>query len=241
MRKKLLSHAAPLVLLAALAAAPALAAETGGSSGTATNQNAGASQNNSGHKAEVQDLVKEATDQVQTMNQNAQLKNLLAKAKGVYLVPEFGGGALVVGGRGGAGLVLAKNNGKWSDPAFYDFGAATLGPQAGGSGGKIAFLLMTDKAVNAFKGGNQVSLNADAGLTIVNFSHDSQASWGKSDIIVWTDTSGAYAGASVSISDLAFAQNNNQAFYGRKVQPDQILAGDVNTSGASGLKQALSG
>lgn len=91
-----------------------------------------------------------------------QLKQLLGKAKGVFLVPEFGRGAVIVivGGRGGAGLVLAKDNGQWSDPAFYDFGAISLGAQAGGSGGKVAFLLMTDKAVDAFKSGNKISLNS---------------------------------------------------------------------------------
>ena len=175
------------------------------------------------------------------MKQNPQLKRWLAKAKGVYLVPEFGRGALIVGARGGAGVVLAKNDGKWSDPAFYDFGGISIGAQAGGSGGKVAFLLMTKKAVDAFKGGNQVSLNAGAGLTIVNFSHDSQASWGKSDIIMWSDNSGAYAGASVSISDLNFAQDNNQSYYGRKVQPDRILAGDIDTPDATALKDALTG
>jgi lipid-binding SYLF domain-containing protein len=159
----------------------------------------------------------------------------------VFLVPEFGRGALIVGGRGGAGVVLAKNNGKWSDPAFYDFGAISLGLQAGGSGGKVAFLLMTDNAIDAFKSGNKISLNAGAGLTIVDFSHNGQASWGKGDIIMWTDNSGAYAGATVSVTDLNWADNNNQAYYGRKVQPDKILAGDINTPDATTLKGALAG
>jgi len=189
----------------------------------------------------VQSLVKSAVAEVQTMNQNPQLKQLLAKAKGVYLVPEFGRGALIVGGRGGAGVVLAKNNGKWSDPAFYDFGGISLGLQAGGSGGKVAFLLMTKNAVDAFKSGNKISLNAGAGLTIVNFSHSSQASWGKGDIIMWTDNSGAYAGTNVSVTDLNWADNNNQAYYGRKVQPDQILAGNIDSPDATALKDALAG
>ena len=229
--------AAPVLAVAAMAAVPALAADSG-NVGTRKSQTSNV---NSSHKGEVQSLLKSATAEVRTMKQNPQLKRWLAKAKGVYLVPEFGRGALIVGGRGGAGVVLAKNDGKWSDPAFYDFGGISIGPQAGGSGGKVAFLLMTKKAVDAFKGGNQVSLNAGAGLTIVNFSHDSQASWGKSDIIMWSDNSGAYAGASVSVSDLNFAQDNNQSYYGRKVQPDRILAGNIDTPDATALKDALTG
>jgi len=225
----------PALLAAAIAAAPALAADNGNAGGAQITHAA------TTHKSEVQSLIKSATDEVQTMNKNPQLKQLLAKAKGVYLVPEFGRGALIVGGRGGAGMVLAKNNGKWSDPAFYDFGGISFGPQVGGSGGKVAFLLMTDNAVDAFKSGNKISLNAGAGLTIVNFSHSSQASWGKGDIIMWTDNSGAYAGANVSVTDLNWADRNNQAYYGHKVQPDKILAGNINTPDATALKDALAG
>jgi lipid-binding SYLF domain-containing protein len=230
--------AAPVVLTAAIAAGPAWAADSGNAGGTQNSQSGSISTN---HKSEVQSLLKSATAEVQTMKQNPQLKQLLEKAKGVFLVPEFGRGALIVGGRGGAGVVLAKNNGKWSDPAFYDFGAISLGLQAGGSGGKVAFLLMTDNAIDAFKSGNKISLNAGAGLTIVDFSHNGQASWGKGDIIMWTDNSGAYAGATVSVTDLNWADNNNQAYYGRKVQPDKILAGDINTPDATTLKGALAG
>jgi len=228
---------APVFLAAAIAAGPAWAADSANSGAT---QSQSATIDTS-HKGEVQSLLKSATAEVQTMKQNPQLKQLLAKAKGVYLVPEFGRGALIVGGRGGAGVVLAKNDGKWSDPAFYDLGGISVGPQAGGSGGKVAYLLMTDHAVNAFKSGNKVSLNAGAGLTVVDFSHNSQASWGKGDIVMWTDNSGLYAGANVSATDINWADNNNQSYYGRKVQPDKVLAGDVNTPDATALKDALTG
>jgi lipid-binding SYLF domain-containing protein len=229
---------APVSIVAAIATVPVLAADNNSNgSGVQASQSANV---NASHRGEVKSLLNSATAEVKTMNQDPQLKQLLAKAKGVYLVPEFGRGALIVGGRGGAGVVLAKNKGKWSDPAFYDFGAISFGPQAGASGGKVAFLLMTDNAVDAFKSGNKISLNAGAGLTIINFSHNSQASWGKGDIIMWSDNSGAYVGASVSVTDLNWA-DNNQAYYGRKVQPDKILAGDINTPDATALKDALAG
>jgi lipid-binding SYLF domain-containing protein len=175
------------------------------------------------------------------MSADPKLKQLLAKAEGVYLVPEFGRGALVIGGRGGAGVVLAKKNGKWTDPAFYDMGGISIGAQAGGSGGEVAFLLMSNGAVDAFKSGNKFSLNAGAGLSIVNYSANSQASWGKGDIILWSSTKGAYAGATVSVTDVNWADGNNKAYYGRKVDPSKILAGDVSTPDAAKLKAALPG
>jgi lipid-binding SYLF domain-containing protein len=197
--------------------------------------------NRQANKNDAQQLVNEATAEVKKMSADPQLKKLLAKAKGVYLVPEFGRGALIVGGRGGAGVVLANKNGKWTDPAFYDMGGISIGAQAGGSGGAIAFLLMSQGAVDAFKSGNKFSLNAGAGLSIVNYSANSQASWGKGDIILWSNTSGAYAGATISVTDVNWADGNNKAYYGRKVDPSKILAGDVTTPDAAKLKAALPG
>lgn len=82
-------------------------------------------------------------------------------------------------------------------------------------------------------------LNAEAGLSIIDYSASAQASWGKGDIIMWSDTAGLYGGGTVSVSDLNWADNNNHAYYGRKVEPDQILAGQVITPDAIKLRSAL--
>jgi lipid-binding SYLF domain-containing protein len=236
-----------LLLGTTLLVAPAFAAGTGtGPAGSANAMNGSATTGSTTANANInkngaQQLVNEATAEVNKMSADPKLKQLLAKAKGVYLVPEFGRGALVIGGRGGAGVVLAKKIGKWTDPAFYDMGGISIGAQAGGSGGEVAFLLMSNGAVDAFKSGNKFSLNAGAGLSIVNYSATSQASWGKGDIILWSSTKGAYAGATVSVTDVNWADGNNKAYYGRKVDPSKILAGDVSTPDAAKLKAALPG
>ena len=138
-------------------------------------------------------------------------------------MPAFGRGALIVGGRGGSGVVLSHENGKWTGPAFYDFGAISLGPQVGASGGAVAFLLKDKTAVDKFKGDNKVSLNAGAGFTIVNYSANGQTSWGKGDIIMWSDTSGAYVGATVSATDINFDDEKNAAYYSKNATADAIL------------------
>ncbi len=242
--RSIVAATASLLLLgAAGVSAPAFAADPGNAPAAtpASPPANAASATDTHHKREAQQLINEATAEVKKMSADPKLKQLMAKAKGIYLVPEFGRGALIVGGRGGAGVVLAKKNGKWSDPAFYDFGAISIGAQAGGSGGEVAFLLMTDNAVDAFKSGNKIALNAEAGISIVDYSASAQGSWGKGDIVMWSDTAGLYGGGSISLSDLNWADNNNQAYYGRKVAPDQIFAGQVNTPDATQLKDALRG
>ena len=137
--------------------------------------------------------------------------------------------------------MVARRNDHWTDPAFYDFGTVSLGPQVGASGGSVVFLLMGQDAVDAFKSGNKFSLNAGAGFTIVNYSANSQASWGKGDIVMWSDTAGAYAGATVSVSDVNWDDDNNRQYYGKQVDISKILNGDVSNAQADELKQALPG
>jgi lipid-binding SYLF domain-containing protein/predicted outer membrane protein len=202
---------------------------------SATTGKANSSQNG------VQGLVNEAVGMVRKMQADPQVAELMKKAKGIYFVPDFGRGAVVVGVRGGSGLVTVKENGKWSDPAFYDLGGISVGPQVGASGGQVAFLLMSQGAVDVFKRGNKFSLNAGAGLSIVNYSANSQASWGKGDVVMWSDTAGAYVGATISVSDIDWAGDNNRQYYGQNVDIQQILNRNVDNAGADALTSALSG
>ncbi len=210
------------------------------SNGAAANAT-GTKKTANGDTADAKDIVNAATKVVNQMKSDDNVASLLKKAKGVYIVPDFGRGGLIVGGRGGAGVMLAKHDGKWTDPAFFNFGGVSIGAQAGASGGSVAFILMSKDAVNAFKNGNQFSLNSGAGLSIVNYSANTQASAGKGDIVFWSDTEGAYAGATISVSDVGWANANNKGYYGKKVSASKLISGQVATKKGEKLKSALSG
>lgn len=87
----------------------------------------------------------------------------MQQAKGVFIVPTYGRVALGVGGSGGAGVLLVKrDDGTWSDPAFYNIGGISVGVQAGAEGGPIAMVLNNEKGVSRFMQKNNFSLSADA-------------------------------------------------------------------------------
>ena len=258
MRKTNVLLAAPLALAlmsgTALAAGQSVNAGANGTvnnsstagttaTGTANTSAASTSSTNRANKGDVADarqIIDGAVKVVDKMKTQKHAAQLLQKAKGIYIVPSFGRGGLIVGGRGGAGVMLAKHGGHWTDPAFFNFGGVSIGAQAGGSGGSVAFILMSQDAVNAFKNGNQFSLNTGAGLSIVNYSANAQASAGKGDIVLWSDTSGAYAGATVSVSDIVWAGDNNRGYYGKKVSPQNLIDGKVAMRKGMKLKTALS-
>jgi lipid-binding SYLF domain-containing protein len=140
-----------------LAAGPSARAATNNSMSSSSTQS-----NNTARTAE--DRVADSVKVVDQMKQDPQIAKVLARAKGVFVIPHYGKGALVVGGQGGGGVVLARREGEWTDPAFFSIGGGSIRAQAGGEGGSIVFLLMTDKAVNKFSNSNNTwALNGQRG------------------------------------------------------------------------------
>jgi lipid-binding SYLF domain-containing protein len=183
--------------------------------------------------------VREAEKVVQRMKQDPKLMTLLQRAHGVFIAPDYGKGAVIVGARGGEGVLLVRNGDDWSSPAFYNFGGVTFGAQVGGAGGSCAMLLMNDSAIQPFRNQSDFALNANAGLTVVNYSADTQASAGKGDVIVWADTEGLFAGASIGVSGMVRDEDEIRAYYDQSISVKQVLSGVAKNPDAQMLRAAL--
>lgn len=195
----------------------------------------------SGNEANsAQQIVSDATQTVAKIKADSHFDALLKRAKGIFIMPTLVKGAFIVGGQGAQGVLLKHNSdGTWSDPAFLTIGSISVGPQVGGKAGPAAMILMTNKALNDFTQANNFSLNANAGLTIIGYSAQGQAPVGKGDIIVWSDQSGAFAGANVSGADVTQNTTQDHEYYGKQVQATQILNGQVKNPGAAKLRSEL--
>ena len=187
--------------------------------------------------------VHEAAQVVQRMEARSDLKQVLQQAKGVFIVPKFGRAALGIGGQGGVGLLLLHHGGTWSRPAFYNFGGISAGLQAGAEGGAMVLVLSSDKAVNSFLQNNNWSLNANAGLTIANWSKKRQGSVGKGDITVWSDAKGLFGALNVGVTDIKYDADQTSAYYGRQVAARDVVEGSKtlpSDEAVAALQQRLS-
>jgi SH3 domain-containing YSC84-like protein 1 len=195
--------------------------------------------------ADAQARVDKAASVVDAMKTDPGVNALLREAKGVLVVPDYGKAAWIVGGQGGVGVLTTREqSGRWSDPAFYTLGGLSIGLQAGGEAGSVAYILMTDRALRPFEyRTNRFSLGADAGLTVVAFSDQANlASTGgaPADVVAWSGTKGLFGGLSVGATDVVTNSTLDEAYYGNPgVTQAQILSGQVKVAGGRVLRSAL--
>ena len=186
-------------------------------------------------------LIHGSVKAIDALKTDSGYDHLLSQAKGVFIVPTMVKGALLVGANGGQGVLVRRNADGWSAPAFLTVGSISAGLQAGGSAGQVVMLLMTDKAVDDFTQANNFSLGANAGLTVIGYSAKGQAPVGRGDVVIWSNQSGAFAGASTSASDITSNTQEDHTFYGKTLTTADIVQGNVNAPhAAQRLDHALS-
>lgn len=191
-------------------------------------------------------LAAEATLEKVANEQELQtnVPRMLSRAKAVLIFPSLLKGAFLVGGEGGSGVLLSRNqNGIWSYPAFYTMGTLSIGLQIGGQESEAILLIMTDEALEAVLN-DQVKLGVDAsiaagpvgvgvgGATTTNVD---------ADIIAYSTNRGLFFGGSFEGAVIARRNDWNHAFYGEGATPRGIVVEQkFENPRADTLRQALS-
>ncbi len=158
------------------------------------------------------------------------------RARAVIIAPELLKAGFIFGGSGGRALVVAKDakTGKWSGPVFYAMATASVGFQAGISVSENVTLVMTEKGFNSllatsFKMGGDASVAA--GPVGAGAKSDIVA-----DLITFSRAKGVYGGLNLDGTVVTASDDWNQAFYGKKVlPPDVLVRGDVHNKAADKL------
>jgi len=169
---------------------------------------------------------------------------LIHRARAVLIVPNLVKAGFFLGGEGGDGVMLARTpGGTWSNPAFYTLASASFGLQIGIQSAEVVMIIQTDKALRALEQ-DQFKFGAQAGLAVVTLGTGAQMATStaltSADIIVWSSSSGAYAGITLEGSLVKPRESYNTAYYGHPVSAAEILSGHAGpVPGAATLKSAL--
>ena len=165
-------------------------------------------------------------------------------AKALLIIPQQLKAAFFFGADGGSGVLLTRDEqtGEWSGPAFYVLGGLSFGFQFGGEASEVIILAMTPGAVeklyaSSFKLGGDASIAAGPygagveGATSANLN---------ADFLSFSRSKGVYAGVSLEGTIIYANDDSNEAYYGKKVRPvDILVVKSVKNEHSSGLRQAI--
>lgn len=145
-----------------------------------------------------------------------ELKDYLGRAHGVVIVPSLIKGGFIIGGEGGAGVMLVKGgDGSWSSPAFYTLAAGSIGLQIGGQVSEVVFTLMNDGAVDAILS-NNAKLGGDLSVAVGPIGKGVEASTTtnlNADVYAFSTAVGAFAGGALEGAAFIDRQSYNDQYY----------------------------
>lgn len=168
------------------------------------------------------------------------LGKALGEAKGVLVFPQVLKAGFILGGSGGTGVLLVRDEktGEWVGPAFYTIASASFGFQAGASSAETMMLVHSQKALDSLYT-NKVKLGGDASVAVWKSGMGAAAAM-STDFVAYSMVKGAFAGLAVDGSVLDIRQSLNAAFYGKEVTPVDILVKrEVVNPKAASLQAAL--
>jgi len=157
---------------------------------------------------------------------------LLSKADCVLILPGVKKVGFGVGGSGGRGPLLCRGGqnfeGKWSSPAMYSVGGASVGLQVGSSSSDFVLLLMNSKVVNQILNG-KTKMGTDA--TAAAGPGATAASASDADILTYGRAKGVFAGVSLGGATVEPDNDANYRLYGKTLTATDIVRGtDVEPS-----------
>ena len=142
---------------------------------------------------------------------------LLEDAKAVAIIPRVVKAGFIIGGRGGHGLVLIRNDkGEWSEPTFVTIGGASIGFQVGVQSTDVVLVFKKKETLEkVLAGKGKLTLGADAAIAAGPIGRQAAAATdGKleAEIYSYSRSRGLFVGVSFDGAVLANDKDSNATF-----------------------------
>jgi len=143
-------------------------------------------------------------------------RSLLRKAVAVAVFTNVKKGGFIIGGTGGDGVISRRLGKAWSPPVYYDIGGADIGLQFGAKKGDFILVFMTQSALDDLLD-DELELTATAGIAAGPVGQNAVASTATdSNVYVYSNASGAFAGAAVGGGSIKANNSINEDIYQMK-------------------------
>lgn len=173
-------------------------------------------------------ILVDAKDVFNSINNTLEMgipRGLVYTAQAIAIFPKTQGGGIVVGGMGGRGVILYKENDKWSTPAFLRISGASFGFQFGFQEVDIVLVLMDRTQVDGLLK-SKLTLGVDAGIAAGPVGRDATLGTdiqAKSIIYSYSQSRGLYIGLKLSGTTISPDEVANKAIYGKDYNTEDII------------------
>lgn len=143
--------------------------------------------------------------------------NLLANAAAVAVVPGVKKVGLGLGGRFGRGIIVVRrDDGSWSSPAFITLTGGSIGWQVGVQSTDVILVFKSKRGIDNITSG-KLTLGADASVAAGPVGRQAGAAtdiYGDAEVYSYSRNRGLFAGVAFDGSVMAMDTDANAAFYG---------------------------
>lgn len=167
-------------------------------------------------------------------------KSVLNGSKCVIVMPSVKKVAVGIGGTYGRGVMSCRTGadykGPWSAPIMMASSGGNIGFQLGGQATDFVIIVMNDQGAKSLLN-NKVKLGADASVAAGPVGRTAEASTNarmQAQMLSYSRSRGVFGGVSLSGATLRPDGDANENLYGRKVKPQEIIAGKVQMPAEAG-------
>jgi lipid-binding SYLF domain-containing protein len=168
------------------------------------------------------------------------LKENMPHAKGVLIIPSLLKGGFFIGGSGGSGVLIVRDEktGKWSQPGFYTIGSVTFGLQIGGEAAEVLMMVRSKKGIDSLLT-TSFKLGGDTSVAAGPIGAGAKSSV-TADIVSFARSKGAFLGASLEGAVIKTKDKWNEAYYKEGVRPTDIFVlHSVSNPGSVELREQV--
>jgi lipid-binding SYLF domain-containing protein len=187
---------------------------------------------NDANTSELQNATKVVQHMTNTAPDKGIPNQVLDGAKCVAVIPHLIKGAFVIGGEHGTGVATCRTSSGWSSPAPFSVSGISWGPQVGWQSTNLLMFVMNQQGMDQLLSGHfKVGGSASAVAGPVGRAGSAEAGW-KAAILTYSQSKGAFSGASLNGAELQQDNKLTKRLYGRDVPFKDILSGQAQAPNA---------
>lgn len=196
-------------------------------------------------REQAQQLIDKASEKIDMFDSTEHwesVKNLTGVAKAIVVFPSGGQAGFLIGAQWGRGILLTRDDHRWSEPVFVKFHSAMIGLLAGAQHISGVGVILSDDVLENLKS-SPTKVGGTADLTVgKGVSGKVIGGTGGVSAMMVSENKGLYFGGSIDTFTLSLDNDLNQALYGDDFSAEKVLSNyDTHQGEAQNLRNRLEG